>query len=102
MESLKKRYANNPDQMNRKMAELLPGTQRQTHGGLPSHDSSAVSAFCILRRSAQHRQRADSFAGAAGGARWRGKCAASQWLWVHNLWQPDSGLAGCMPSAAEF
>ena len=25
-----------------------------------------------------------------------------QWLWVHNLWQPDSGLSGCMPSAAEF
>ena len=25
-----------------------------------------------------------------------------QWLWVHNLFQPDSGLAGILPTAQEF
>ncbi len=28
--------------------------------------------------------------------------ALPSWLWIHNFWQPDSGLVGILPTSAEF
>ena len=102
MESLKKRYANNPDQMNRKMQELYRERNVKPMAGcLPMILQLFLlfAFFGALRNIVSEQTVSLVLRAAHDGVE---NVQLPQWLWVHNLWQPDSGLAGCMPSAAEF
>lgn len=102
VESLRKRYANNPEQCNLRinklykergispMAGCLPMLLQLVfllafYGALRS--IAAKETMSLVLRAAEH--------GAEG-------VQLTKWLWVHNLWQPDSGMAGVLPSASEF
>lgn len=102
MESLKKRYANNPDQLNRKMQELYRERNVKPMAGcLPMILQLFLlfAFFGALRNIVSEQTVSLVLRAAHDGVE---NVQLPQWLWVHNLWQPDSGLAGCMPSAAEF
>jgi len=102
VESLKKRYANNPDQMNKKIQELYRERNiKPLAGCLPMLIQLPIlfAFFGALRSIASEQTVSIILNAAQNGAE---SVQLPQWLWVHNLWQPDSGLAGCLPSAEEF
>lgn len=102
VESLKKRYANNPDQLNRKTQELYRQKNIKPMAGcLPMIIQMILlfAYFGALRSIASEQTVGTILRAAQNGAE---SISLPQWLWVHNLWQPDSGLAPVLPSAKEF
>ncbi len=102
VESLKKRYANNPEQLNKKVQQLYKERGVSTMAGcLPMLVTLLLlSAFYgALRTIATEQTMALVLGAAENGAE---NTQLTSWLWVRNLWQPDSGSAGIMPTATEF
>ena len=102
VESLKKRYANNPEQLNKKVQQLYKERGVSTMAGcLPMLVTLLLlSAFYgALRTIATEQTMALVLRAAENGAE---NTQLTSWLWVRNLWQPDSGSAGIMPTATEF
>jgi YidC/Oxa1 family membrane protein insertase len=102
VESLKKRYANNPQQLQKKTQELYKKEGvRPLAGCLPMLITLPIffAFFGAMRVLAAQQQ-----VSLILNAQYFGQTAYNlpQWLWVHNFWQPDSGLATILPSASEF
>jgi YidC/Oxa1 family membrane protein insertase len=102
VESIKKRYANNPQQLNAKTRELYKKEGvRPLAGCLPMLITLPIffAFFGAMRVLA-----AQQTVSLVLNAQYFGQTAyhLPQWLWVHNFWQPDSGLASIMPTAPEF
>lgn len=102
VESLRKRYANNPDQLNRKVQELYKERGVKPMAGcLPMLIQLPLlfAFFGALRVIASEQTVSLILRAAEGGAE---SVALPSWLWVHNIWQADSGLVGVLPSPSEF
>ncbi len=102
VENLKKRYANNPEQLNRKVQELYKERGISTMAGcIPMLITLPLlmAFYGALRSIAAEQTMALVLRAAENGA---ANTQLTSWLWVRNLWQPDSGSAGIMPTAAEF
>jgi len=101
LESLKKRYGNNPQQLQRKTQELYRKEGiKPLAGCLPMLITLPIffAFFGAMRVLAA--QETVSFV--LNNAHSYGSAALPQWLWVHNFWQPDSGIEPILPSAANF
>lgn len=102
VESLKKRYASNPQQMQKKQQELFHKEGvKPLAGCLPMLITMPIffAFFGAMRVLAAEQTvafllNAQQFGNAA--------YTLPSWLWVHNFWQPDSILSSIMPSASEF
>lgn len=102
IESVKKRYANNQEQMNKKVQELYRKHKvKPTAGCLPMLLQMVFlfAFFGSLRVIAAEQTLGLVLNAAEHGA---ANVEIPAWLWVHNLWQPDSGLAPVMPTSADF
>ncbi len=102
IESLKKRYANNPQQLQRKQQEMYRKMNvRPMMGCLPMLiQLPFLFAFFGAMRVLQSEQMMGLVLDAAQfGAN---TVTLPQFLWVHNFWQPDSGLADIMPMGEEL
>ena len=102
LESLKKRYANDPQQMQKKQQELYKAEGvKPLAGCLPMLITLPIFfAFFGAMRVLEAEQTISFILNAQHlGPEAYG---LPQWLWVHNFWQPDSGLEPIMKSAAQF
>lgn len=102
LESLKKRYANNPQQLQKKQQELYKSEGvKPLAGCLPMLITLPIFfAFFGAMRVLEAEQTISFILNAQHlGA---DAYALPQWLWVHNFWQPDSGLEPIMKSASQF
>ena len=102
VENLKKRYANNPDQLNKKTQELYRANKIKPMAGcLPAIIQLVLlfAYFGALRTLASEQTISVILNAANKGA---ANVSLPSWLWIHNIWQPDSGLATILPSSAEF
>ncbi len=102
LESLKKRYASNPQQLQKKQQELykIEGV-KPLAGCLPMLITLPIFfAFFGAMRVLEAEQTISFIL----NAQHLGPDAyvLPQWLWVHNFWQPDSGLEPIMKGAAQF
>ncbi len=100
--SLKKRYANNPQQLQRKQQELYRKMNvRPMLGCLPMLiQLPFLFAFFGAMRVLQNEQMVGMVLDAAQyGVQ---SVHLPEFFWVHNFWQADSGLANIMPNAQEF
>ncbi len=102
VDSLKKRYANNPQMMQKKQQELFKKEGvRPLAGCLPMLLTLPIffAFFAAMRVLAAEQTVAFML-----NAQHLGESAPSLpgWLWVRNFWQPDSGFATILPNAAEF
>ncbi|AYH41030.1 hypothetical protein A5N82_04375 [Christensenella minuta] len=105
IQSLQKRYANNPGQMQKKQQELY----RKMHihpmlGCLPMLIQLPIlfAFFGAMRVIASEQTIALMLDAAQNGAQ---SVQLTPFFWVHNLWQPDSfigGNASILPSAESF
>ena len=102
MQSLQKRYANDPAQLQKKQRELYKKMGAQPLlGCLPMLlQLFILFAFFGAMRDLQSEQTVDGILSAVryGTA----NVDVSSFIWVHNLWQPDTVFALPMPSANEF
>lgn len=99
--SLKKRYSNNPQQLQKKTQELYRKEGvKPLAGCLPMLITLPIffAFFGAMRILAA--QETVSFI--LDNAHSYGSAALPQWLWVHNFWQPDSGIEPILPSAVNF
>lgn len=102
LESLKKRYANNPQQMQKKQKELYAQEGvRPLAGCLPMLITLPLffAFFGAMRVLAAEQQiwfilNAQNIGEAA--------YQLPSWLWVNNFWQPDSGLSAILPVGSDF
>ena len=102
VENLKKRYANNPNQVNAKVNELYRERGVKPTGGCLPMLLSLILLFAFfgsLRVIASEQSMSLILQAAEYGAE---SVDLPQWLWVHNFWQPDSGLAAVLPTSTEF
>lgn len=102
IESIKKRFANNPEQQNRKIQELYKERNiKPLAGCLPMLIQLPLlfAFFGALRVIATDQTLAIILDAAQNGA---DAVVLPQWLWLHNLWQPDSGFTGALPTLQEF
>ncbi len=102
VESVKKRFANNPNQMNAKIQLLYKENGISSMAGcLPMIIQLVVllAFYGALKSIATKETMKIILEAAEGGA---GSMNLTGWLWVHNIWQPDSGMAGVLPTASEF
>ena len=102
VESLKKRYANNPEQLNKKTQELYRERGiKPLAGCLPMLIQLILlfAFFGALRAIASEQSVSIILDAAQNGAQ---NVDLPQFLWVHNFWQADSGLSAILPSADEF
>jgi len=102
LESLKKRYANNPQQLQKKQKELYAKEGvKPLAGCLPMLITMPIffAFFGALRALA-----AEQTISMILNAQSLGEQAFNlpSWLWVHNFWQPDSGLADIIPAGEKF
>lgn len=102
IESLKKRYANNPQQLQKKQQELYKKEGvRPLAGCLPMLITLPIffAFFGAMRVLA-----AEQTVSFMLNAQQIGESAFNlpQWLWVHNFWQPDAGHVNILPAASEF
>ena len=108
VESLKKRYGNNPQMMQKKQQELFKKEGvRPLAGCLPMLITLPIffaffGAMRVLATEQQvsfiiNAQNISSIAAYTDTA-----TTLPGWLWIHNLWQPDSGLEAILPAAAKF
>lgn len=102
LESLKKRYANNPQQLQKKQQELYRQEGvKPLAGCLPMLITLPIFfAFFGAMRVLAAEQTITFIL----NAQHIGESAYNlpSWLWVNNFWQPDSGLSAIMPAASEF
>lgn len=102
LESLKKRYANNPQQLQKKQKELYAKEGvKPLAGCLPMLITLPIffAFFGSMRVLA-----AEQTVSFLLNAQHIGQAAYNlpSWLWVNNFWQPDSGLAAILPVANDF
>jgi YidC/Oxa1 family membrane protein insertase len=102
LESLKKRYANNPQQLQKKQQELYKTEGvKPLAGCLPMLITLPIFfAFFGAMRVLEAEQTISFILNAQHLG--PDAYALPQWLWVHNFWQPDSGLEPIMKTAAKF
>lgn len=102
LESLKKRYANNPQLLQKKTKELQNKRGVKPMAGcLPLLIQLPIFfAFFGAMRVLASEQTVNIILNAAQFG--PETTHLPTWLWIHNFWQPDSGLAGVMPNAQEF
>lgn len=102
LESLKKRYANNPQLLQKKTKELQNKRGVKPMAGcLPLLIQLPIFfAFFGAMRVLASEQTVNIILNAAQFG--PDATQLPSWLWVHNFWQPDSGLAGVLPNAQEF
>lgn len=102
VESLKKRYKNNPQQMQIKQKELYKKEGiKPLAGCLPMLITLPIFfAFFGSMRVLAAEQTVSFLLNAQN----LGEAAFNlpSWLWVHNFWQPDSGLEPIMLEASKF
>ena len=102
LQSLQKRYANNPQQLQKKQQELYKAEGvKPLAGCLPMLITLPIFfAFFGAMRVLETEQTISFIL----NAQHLGPSAYQlpRWLWVHNFWQPDSGLAPIMKTATEF
>lgn len=103
MELLKKKFGNNPQQLQAKQKELYAEMHVKPLGGcLPMILQMLVFfAFFGAMRVLQAEQTISMFLNATHPG---GETAVQipQWLWVHNFWQPDSGFSPVLPTVSDF
>lgn len=102
VENIRKRYANNPDQLNARINKLYKENGISTLAGCLPMLLQIVFLFAFygaLRTIATRETVSLVLKAAENGAE---SVNITGWLWVHNLWQPDSGMAQVLPTAAEF
>ncbi len=102
IQSLKKRYANNPQQMQRKQQELYRKMNvRPMLGCLPMLLQLPIlfAFFGAMSVLASEQTVALMLNAAQYGP---ATVELPQFFWVHNFWQPDSGLAPILPSTKDF
>ncbi len=102
VDSLKKRYANNPQMMQKKQQELFKKEGvKPLAGCLPMLITLPIffAFFGAMRVLAAEQTVAFLL-----NAQHFGEAAYDLpgWLWVHNFWQPDSIFSPIMPTSAEF
>lgn len=107
IESLKKRYGNNPQQMQKKQQELykkegvkpLAGCLPMLitlpiffafFGGMRVLATEQQVSFILNSQNLQQTEYAEEAMDMPG------------WLWVNNLWQPDSGFEPILPGGMKF
>lgn len=100
LESLKKRYANNPQQLQKKQKELYAKEGvKPLAGCLPMLITLPIFfAFFGAMRALAAEQTVSLILNAQNLEAYN----LPQWLWVHNFWQADSGLANIIPAGTEF
>lgn len=102
LESLKKRYSNNPQQLQKKQKELYAKEGvKPLAGCLPMLITLPIFfAFFGAMRTLAAEQTISFILNAQN----LGEQAYNlpSWLWVHNFWQPDSGLADIIPAGEKF
>ncbi len=102
LESLKKRYANNPQQLQKKQKELYAKEGvKPLAGCLPMLITMPIFfAFFGAMRALAAEQTVTFILNAQN----MGAAAYDlpSWLWVHNFWQPDSGLHDILPAGQKF
>jgi len=102
IDSLKKRYSNNPQMLQKKQQELFKKEGvKPLAGCLPMLLTLPIFfAFFAAMRVLAAEQTVSFMLNAQN----LGESAYSlpSWLWVHNFWQPDSGFSSILPSAVEF
>lgn len=102
LQDLKKRYANNPQQLNQKTKELYNKRGVKPMAGCLPMLLQMIFLFAFfgaLRVLASDQTIALILNMASEGVE---NVQLPQWLWVHNFWQPDSGMAGIFPTTTEF
>lgn len=102
VEGVKKRYANNPDQLRIKVNELYKEKGVKPTGGCLPMLLSLILLFAFfgsLRVIASEQSMSIILKAAQYGPE---SVTLPQWLWVHNFWQADSGLATVLPTSTEF
>lgn len=102
IEGMKKRYANTPDQLNVRINKLYKDNGISTFAGCLPMVFQIVFLFAFygaLRRIASKETISLILNGIEDGAE---NVKITRWLWVNNLWQPDSGFAKVLPTAKEF
>lgn len=102
VESLKKRYANNPQMVQKKQQELFKKEGVKPLAGCLPMLLTLPLFFAFF--GAMRVLAAEQTISLVLNAQNIGESAYTlpSWLWVHNFWQPDSGFAGIMPAANEF
>ncbi len=100
IDSLKKRYANNPQQLQKKQQELFKKEGvKPLAGCLPMLITLPVFfAFFGAMRVLAAQQTVSLML----NAQHLGQTALPQWLWVNNFWQADSGFSPILPAAKDF
>lgn len=102
IQSLQKRYANNPQQLQRKQQELYRKMNvKPMFGCLPSLIQLPILfAFFGAMRVLQSQQTVALMLDAAQyGA---STVQLPEFFWVHNFWQPDNGMSNILPNSTEF
>lgn len=105
VESLKKRYANNPQQLQKKTQELYRKEGvKPLAGCLPMLITLPIffAFFGAMRVLAAQETVSFMLQNAQLLDAGANPLAPPQWLWVHNFWQPDSGLEPILPTPANF
>lgn len=100
--SLQKRYANDPQKLQRKTQELYQKMNvKPALGCLPMLISLPIlfAFFGAMNLLASERITGIMLSAAQYGAE---NVELPKFFWVHNFWQPDSGFATILPSPAEF
>ena len=102
VENIKKRYANNPDQQNKKVQEFYKANGiKPTAGCLPMLLSMVLlfAFYGALRNVVTEQTVSLVLKGAADGA---ASIKLPSWLWVHNVLQADAGHVPIFPNSADF
>lgn len=100
VDSLKKRYANNPQMLQKKQQELFKSEGvKPLAGCLPMLITLPIffAFFGAMRVLA-----AEQTVSLMLNAQHLGTTGLPSWLWVNNFWQPDSGLEAILPTAGAF
>lgn len=100
LESIKKRYANNPQLFQKKQKELYAKEGvKPLAGCLPLLLQLPIFfAFFGAMRVLASEQTVNLILNAVND----GVTQLPSWLWVHNFWQPDSGLEPILPLGQNF
>ncbi|MEA4853647.1 MAG: YidC/Oxa1 family membrane protein insertase [Christensenella sp.] len=102
IQSLQKRYANNPQQLQRKQQELYRKMNvKPMLGCLPAVIQLPIlfAFFGAMQVLASQQTVALVLDAAQYGAQ---SVQLPEFFWVHNFWQPDNGMANILPNAQEF
>ena len=102
LQSLQKRYANDPQQLQRKQKELYQKMNvRPALGCLPMLIQFPIlfAFFGAMNVLASEQIMGIMLQGAQFGPE---TVELPRFFWIHNFWQPDSGLAPILPSTGDF